>query len=83
MPMQPIDAREARSRIQFEFMELPLLKLTPAQIRRLCDLPHEACDAAISSLVSIGFLWRNGEGLVQRRGVAGAVIGSPSLGAAS
>src|SRR5262245_31459185 len=47
---------EALSRIRREFQEMPDLKLTLAQVRRLCDLPAEACDSAVAVLVDSGFL---------------------------
>jgi hypothetical protein len=47
---------EARCRIQIEFIEMPGLKLTPAQIARLCGVPRDLCEAAVSLLVAAGIL---------------------------
>ena len=52
-----VDTRQhALTRIQVEYVEMPDLKLTLRQIRRLCDLPQDACEAALVVLVSSGFL---------------------------
>lgn len=45
-------------RIRNEYRECPGLNLTPAQMRRLCGLDAEACDAVIDELVTSGFLER-------------------------
>jgi hypothetical protein len=58
----------ARARIQIEYVEMPDLKLTLPQLRRLCALPVEACEAAVADLVRNGFLWQTGEGRFLRRG---------------
>ena len=52
------DLRHAFTRIQIEFIEMPDLKLTLAQVRRLCDLPQDLCEAAMAALLEVGFLWR-------------------------
>ena len=82
--MEPVNEQSARVRIQVEYMEMPDLKLTFAQVRRLCDLPEEACRVAISSLVESGFLSTAANGAFLRRTVpshAGATIGPRSPGA--
>jgi hypothetical protein len=63
----------ARMRIQIEYIEMPQLKLTLAQVRRLCDLPQEVCEAAMASLVSGGFLLRTREGSFLRPGIGHSV----------
>jgi hypothetical protein len=60
----------ARMRIQIEYIEMPDLKLTLAQLRRLCALPPDVCEAAVADLVRSGFLWKTGEGTFLRRGFA-------------
>jgi hypothetical protein len=57
----------ARMRIQIEYIEMPDLKLTLAQLRRLCALPPDVCEAAVADLVRSGFLWKTGEGAFLRR----------------
>jgi hypothetical protein len=47
---------DARVRIEIEYDEMPDLKLSEAQIRRLCDLPEDVCHAAVTALVAAGFL---------------------------
>jgi hypothetical protein len=54
--MDPITTESARARIQIEYIEMPDLKLTLAQVGRLCNLPKDVCEAAIASLVESGFL---------------------------
>jgi hypothetical protein len=46
----------AVSRIEHEYAALPGLKLTAAQINRLCDLPREVCETALRVLTHSGFL---------------------------
>ena len=67
----------ARIRIQIEFIEMPGLKLTSAQVSRLCDLPAEVCDAAIALLVTSGFLRRASDGSLLRCGLAPSAAGVP------
>jgi hypothetical protein len=72
-------------RIQIEYIEMPGLRLTLAQARRLCDAPHAVCVAALSSLVKSGFLWQAGDGSFVRQGLGhreNAVV-EPRLAAAS
>src|SRR3954468_1721892 len=59
--------RHAFTRIQVEYIEMPDLKLTVAQIRRLCDLPEELCEPAVAALIQAGFLWRAPDGRFVRR----------------
>jgi len=76
----------ARIRTQIEFIEMPGLKLTLAQIARLCGLPKDLCEAAIVLLVASGFLAAADDGSYLRRGLvasAEGVLGARSLAAAS
>jgi hypothetical protein len=59
--------RHAFTRIQVEYIEMPDLKLTMAQIRRLCDLSEELCAPALAALQQVGFLWRAADGRFVRR----------------
>jgi hypothetical protein len=61
--------RLAFTRIQVEYIEMPDLKLTPAQLGRLCDLSEEVCEPAIAALEQAGFLWRTPDGRFVRRAV--------------
>ena len=65
--MEPLTPLRARMRIQIEYIEMPDLKLTVAQLRRLCALPPDVCEAAVADLVRSGFLWKTGEGTFLRR----------------
>ena len=49
-----------------EFQEMPGLRLTDAQARRLWTLDAAACRAALDSLIASGFLIRTPEGSVVR-----------------
>ena len=70
----------ARMRIQLEYIEMPNLKLTLPQVRRLCDLPHEICVAAVSSLVTSGVLTLARDGSFLRPGIEYAEsIGGPRV----
>jgi DNA-binding IclR family transcriptional regulator len=53
---------EAANRIRLEYLEMPDLKLTLPQVRRLCDLPQDACESAVEALLSAGFLQQSGSG---------------------
>ena len=66
--MEPITTEGARARIQIEYIEMPDLKLTPAQVGRLCNLPKDVCEAAIASLVESGFLSTSSSGSILRVG---------------
>jgi hypothetical protein len=50
-------------------MEMPDLKLTLPQLRRLSALPLDVCETAVAELVRSGFLWRTSEGRFLRSGV--------------
>jgi hypothetical protein len=78
--MSPCEWWFAFTRIQVEYIEMPDLKLTPEQIRRLCDLPHDLCEAAILALEQSGFLWRAPDGRFVRRvfGRVGREISEPA-----
>jgi hypothetical protein len=54
--------------MRMEYEEMPDLKLTLAQARRLWDVPLELCDTALSVLVSCGFLQRTRDGSFMRAG---------------
>ena len=53
---------EALDRIRLEYREMPDLKLTMPQMRRLCDLPPDVCKSAVDALVSTGFLQLSASG---------------------
>jgi len=49
-------------RIRGEFLEMPGLRLTPEQARRLWRLDETACDAVLGALVDAHFLARTRDG---------------------
>ena len=53
-------------RIRSEFMEMPGLRLTPAQATRLWGLEREACHAVINALIDASFLRWTDAGAVTR-----------------
>ncbi len=57
----------AALRLAMEYLEMPDLKLTSAQARRLCGLPADLCDRAMAALVARGFLVQTTAGAFLRR----------------
>ena len=49
-------------RIRDEYREMPGLRLTSAQVRRLWHLDPAACDAVLQALLEEGFLARTPDG---------------------
>jgi hypothetical protein len=60
----PID--DALRRVKGEYLEMPGLRLTPAQAQRLWGLDREACDALLGALVDTKFLYRTRDGAFMR-----------------
>lgn len=56
----------ALTRIRMEYLEMPDLKLTVQQARRLFALPVELCEPALEALVLAGFLSRTRDGAFLR-----------------
>jgi hypothetical protein len=54
--------------MRMEYEEMPDLKLTLLQARRLWDVPLDVCDAALGALVDRGFLERTRDGAFMRAG---------------
>jgi hypothetical protein len=54
------------TRIQGEYLEMPGLKLTPAQARRLWGLELAECEQLLDHLVGSRFLKRTADGAYQR-----------------
>ena len=55
-------------RIQGEFLEMPGLRLTGAQARRLWGLDPSTCSGVLAALVDADFLTRTRDGAYVRRG---------------
>lgn len=60
--MNGTDFRNALIAIQEEYVEMPGLNLTLAQVARLCSLPVHICQIALGVLVVTGFLIEIREG---------------------
>ena len=65
MRMQDSAVIEARIRIESEFEEMPGLKLTAAQVTRLCNIPSDVCDSALQALTRSGFLQVSGNAFLR------------------
>lgn len=53
-------------RIRSEFLEMPGLRLTPAQAARLWALDRQTSDRILDGLTKAGFLFKNKEGAYLR-----------------
>jgi hypothetical protein len=53
-------------RVQGEFLEMPGLRLTEAQARRLWGLDAESCGVLLGALVDAQFLFRTRDGAFMR-----------------
>ncbi|MGE0449016.1 MAG: hypothetical protein AB7Q29_05465 [Vicinamibacterales bacterium] len=53
-------------RIAMEYIEMPDLKLTASQARRLWNMPADVCERALSALVARGFLVKTAAGAFLR-----------------
>lgn len=67
MPFEPIRGpEEVLRRVQGEFLEMPGLRLTEAQARRLWGLDQASCGALLGALVDAKFLFRTRDGAFMR-----------------
>ena len=67
MLSQPVrEADDVLSRVQGEFLEMPGLRLTEEQARRLWGLDAASCDALLAALVDAKFLFRTRDGAFMR-----------------
>lgn len=57
---------EVLQRIQGEYVEMPGLRLTPAQAQRLWGLERDVCDALLGALVDAKFLTQTRDGAYVR-----------------
>ena len=72
--MELTEIREALHRIRMEYVEMPEMKLTLAQMRRLMNLPLDACEVALATLVDTGFLIRRQDGAFVRGPALASVV---------
>jgi hypothetical protein len=61
-------------RVQGEFLEMPGLRLTEAQARRLWTMDAAMCSAVLERLIKAGFLFRTRDGSLMRVEYAQRVI---------
>jgi len=64
------ELKEILNRIQMEYVEMPDLKLTLPQARRLWNLDSLICEAAMDALVAVKFLAQTPDGKYLRRTAA-------------
>ena len=65
-PERNATTAEALRRVQGEFLEMPGLRLTEAQARRLWNLDQQACELLLHTLVAEKFLFRTRDGAFMR-----------------
>ncbi len=65
-PEQPCATDDVLRRVQGEFLEMPGLRLTEAQARRLWGLEPAVCEALLDTLVQTNFLFRTRDGAFMR-----------------
>lgn len=75
--MDSMTTYAACERIRTEYIEMPDLKLTVAQVRRLCGLRAEVCEAAVRVLIANGFLYRAANGALLRARRDTVLFGEP------
>jgi hypothetical protein len=61
-PLRDDSIRPLLHRVRSEFLEMPGLRLTPAQAARLWSLDRSTSDRILDGLTSAGFLSRNRHG---------------------
>lgn len=66
MPERASTTDEVLRRVQGEFLEMPGLRLTQPQARRLWGLDAASCDALLGALVEANFLFRTRDGAFMR-----------------
>jgi len=67
MTPEPLRATdEVLRRVQCEFLEMPGLRVTVAQARRLWGLDAASCDALLGALVDANFLFKTRDGAFMR-----------------
>jgi hypothetical protein len=59
---QDVAISDALRRVKGEYLEMPGLRLTPAQAQRLWGLDRESCEALLGALVDARFLCKTPDG---------------------
>ena len=65
-PRRVRPATDLLRRIQGEFLEMPGLRLTEPQARRLWNLDAISCSTVVSVLLDAGFLFKTSDGSLMR-----------------
>nr|MDP9322232.1 hypothetical protein [Acidobacteriota bacterium] len=65
-PRRVRPATDLLRRIQGEFLEMPGLRLTEPQARRLWNLDALSCSTVVSVLLDAGFLFKTSDGSLMR-----------------
>ena len=65
-PEQNAYTEEVLRRVKGEFLEMPGLRLTESQARRLWGLDNQSCAALLNALVDANFLFRTRDGAFMR-----------------
>jgi hypothetical protein len=84
-PEQNRPTEEVLNRVQGEFLEMPGLRLTGAQARRLWGLDAAICEALLGVLVDAKFLFKTRDGAFMKMDHAAPVkasVGTRYAGAA-
>jgi hypothetical protein len=63
----PPSLDQARARIRAEYLEMPGMKLTVDQVRRLCGVGSDICEVVLDALVAERFLSVRSDGRYLRR----------------
>src|SRR6476661_4471594 len=66
MTPEPVATEDVLRRVQGEFLEMPGLRLTEAQARRLWNLDQASCAALLGALVDANFLFQTRDGAFMR-----------------
>jgi hypothetical protein len=81
--MDAAEMKEALTRIQSEYIEMPGMKLTLFQAQRLFSFSVDLCNDAMTILLIAGFLFQTRDGSFIRRGGTPLSIESIDLIASS
>ena len=81
MSVQPTCSEELLRRVRSEFGEMPGLRLTEPQARRLWGLDQASCTALLETLIDSHFLFRTRDGAFMR--IEGATPVKATLAARS
>jgi hypothetical protein len=76
-PEQNRPTDDVLNRVQGEFLEMPGLRLTGAQARRLWGLDAAICEALLGALVDANFLFKTRDGAFMKVEHAAPVKASP------